>query len=152
MNNYDDTPPLHPVRTTRIPHWSFVPAAIEALPPGWVNVRIWSHDEALGRDLYVTEPCPGMLHFESTITQHVVQEAGPDGELYDQYGEPYDRHPVVVDTAVADPPHRYSQHVDPTWQVAMLGGGYLGTCKTEDVSALLAEHGFAEAIPRGDRS
>ncbi|MEW5810890.1 MAG: hypothetical protein AB1925_15710 [Actinomycetota bacterium] len=136
---------------TRVPHQSFVPAGIETLPAGWVNVRLWSYDEALGRELYVTEPCPGILHFESRITEHVIQKAGPDGELFDQYGEPYDHHPVVVDTEVADPPHRFSQFVDPTWQVAHLGGGYLGTCTTDTVGELLAEHGFAEAIPRGDR-
>lgn len=148
MTDYDDKPPLHPVRAEQIPNNSWVPAGIDVLPPGWVNVRIWSYDEALGRDLYVTEPCPGRLHFESTVTEQVIQLADPDGELFSEWGEPYDPHPVVVDTVVADPPHRHSQYVDPTWQVAIVGGGYIGTCRTDQVRALLTEHGFAEAIPK----
>lgn len=146
--SYDDHPPLHPVRAERIPNHSWVLAGIEPLPPGWVNVRIWSYDEELDRDLYVTDECPGVLHFESRVTETVIADADPGGSLYTEWGDPWDDYPVVVATDVADPPHRCRQFADPRWRPAYLGGGYLGSCPADMVPEVLAAHGFAEAIPR----
>jgi hypothetical protein len=145
---YDENPPLHPVRTERIPYSSWTPSGLESLPPGWVNVRIWSYDRILGCDLYVVEECPGILHLESTVTETVLQLADPDDNLFTQYGDPWDDQPVVIDTSTAEPPHQHKEFVDPTWKAAYLDGGYLGTCPADMVAELLADNGFADAIPR----
>ncbi len=150
MTDTDEHPPLHRVHAERIPYESWALAGIEALPPGWVNVRIWSYDQTLGRDLYVTEVCPGILHFESTVTQHVMQYADPDGNLYSEWGEPYDDKPTITGTLIADPPHRHHQHADPTWRPAYMAGGYLGTTTIDRVAELLTEHGYPDAVPRPD--
>ncbi|BDY31390.1 hypothetical protein [Mycolicibacterium mageritense] len=145
----DENPPLHPVQAERIPHDSWVPASIELLPADWVNVRIFSYDPILGRDLYVTDTCPGILHFESAVTEKVIQYADGDGNLFDpEFGEAYDSRPVVVGVEVADPPHRWHHHVDPSWLPAYAGGGYLGSCPQDQVRKLLTEHGFADAIAK----
>jgi len=145
----DDEPKLHPIRTTRIPHTSWVPAGIELLD-GWVNVRIWSHDRVLGRDLYVTEPCPGLLHMESTVTEVVVQYADDDDNIFNEWGDMYDDRPVVIDTLTADPPHTWSQHVDPDWQLSYVQGGCIGSCPADKVPELLAEQGFGNAMLKPD--
>lgn len=152
--SYDDNPPLHSVRAERIPHASWVLAGIEPLPPGWLNVRLWSYDQVLGRDLYTTDSCPGVLHFESATTEVVIADADPSGSLLTENGDLWDDRPVVVATHIADPPHRIKQFADSTWQPAYVAGGYLGSCPADLVTELLAEHGFAEAIPRppGDDS
>jgi len=146
MTDYD-TPPLRPVHATRIPWESWRPAGIELLPPGWVNVRLRERD-ALGREVYITEPCPGIVHTESAVTETVLQHADPGGSVWDENGELYDEHPVVVDTIAADPPHRTRYYVAPDWEPAYLGGGYLGSCPLDMVNELLAERGYADAIPR----
>jgi len=146
----DDDPPLHPVHAKRIPYGSWTLAGIESLPAGWCNVRIWSYDRTLNRDLFVTETCPGILYFESTVTETVRQLAAPDGSLLTQYGDPWDDSPVVLATAVVDPPHRHKQYADPEWKPAYVAGGYLGSCPVDLVRAVLTEHGFPEAIPRPD--
>lgn len=143
--NDDNLPALHPVRAKRIPHGSWLPAGIETLPPGWVNVRLWARDES-GRELYTTEPCPGIVCFESTVTEVVLTEADADGSRWDENGEEYDEHPVVVDTVAANPPHRHRHYVGPDWLPAYLGGGYVGTVPADFVPQLLAEHGYADAI------
>lgn len=143
----DNFPALHPVHANRIPHESWRPAGIETLPAGWVNVRLWARDES-GRELYTTEPCPGIVHIESSVTEIVLTEADPDGSIWDQDGELYDEHPVVIDTLPAVPRHRARHYVAPDWEPAYLGGGYLGTVPSDQVPQLLAEQGFADAIPR----
>lgn len=146
---YDDTPPpLHTVHARRIHPDSWVPAGIEALPAGSVNVRLYDHDVTTGRDTYTTEHCPGIIHLESAITEIVLVGADPDGELWDDNGSPYDDHPVVIATEIADPPHRTQHYADPQWRPAIVGGGYLGTCTTDKVPQLLTEQGFPQAIPR----
>ncbi len=151
MIDHDETPPLHPIRTERIPTHSWVPAGIELLPEDWVNVRIWSYDRILGRDLYVTDACPGIVHLESAVTEKVLQYADPDGELFHpEYGEPYDHNPIVVGVEVADPPHKWHHHLDPDWKPAYMDGGYLESCPRDRVSEVLAAHGFADAIPKPD--
>lgn len=110
----DDQPPLHPVHARLIPHHSWIPAAIEALPKGWVNVRLWARDKS-GRDTYITEPCPGILRYESGVTEIVLTEADAAENLWDDNGEAYDPHPVVIDTVAADPPHVRRHYVDPDW-------------------------------------
>jgi hypothetical protein len=149
--DYDDEKPsLHPVRAELIPYGSWQLAGIGALPPGWVNVRIWSYDNTLGCDLYVVEDCPGVLHLESCVTEVVMQYADPDGSLWNEWGDPYDDNPVLVATDVVDPPHKYREFADPTWQPAFKAGGYLGTCPVDLIRETLSEHGFADAIPRPD--
>jgi len=148
--SFDDNPPLHTVQAQRIPNDSWILAGMETLPQGWVNVRIWCYDETLNRDLYVTDECPGILHFESSVTETVLQDADPDGSLFTEYGDPWDDQPVVIATQLADPPHRHRHYADSDWKPALLGGGYLGTCPQMFVRKVLAEHGFANAIPRPD--
>lgn len=128
---------------------SWVPAGIEVLPDGWVNVRLYAHDRILGRDLYTTDTCPAVLHVESTVTERVLQFADPNGDLFDnETGEPWDDHPTVVEVAVADPPHRYRYYLDPSWKPAQLGGGYLASCPRAEVQKVLTENGFADAIEK----
>ncbi len=146
----DDKPVLHPVRTERIPYGSWQLAGIETLPAGWVNIRIWSYDRTLGCDLYVVEPCPGVLHLESTVTEHVIQYADPDGSFWTKFGDAYDESPKLVSIEVADPPHRYREFADPSWHPAFKAGGYIGTCPVDLVLETLTQHGFADAIPRPD--
>lgn len=150
MTDNDENPPLHPILTEHIPNDSWVPAAMALMPDGWVNVHIWAYDRILGCDLYVVEHCPGILHFESTVTEKVIQQADDDGELFSEWGCPYDDHPVVVGVETADPPHRYSVHVDPHWKPAYLVGGYLDSCPQDRVREVLVAHGFADAIPKPD--
>ncbi|MCV7176158.1 hypothetical protein [Mycolicibacterium sphagni] len=145
--NDDNHPALHPVRANRIPDGSWRPAGIETLPPDWVNVRLWARDES-GREIYITEPCPGIVHIESSVTEIVLTEADVDENLYDEDGEPYDPRPVVIDTVAADPPHLHRHYVSPDWLPAYLGGGYVGTVPDDQVAQLLARQGFADAIPR----
>ncbi|MFV8316276.1 hypothetical protein [Mycobacterium sp. 23] len=145
--NDDNRPALHPVRANRIPRGSWRPAGVETLPPGWVNVRLWACDE-LGRELYITEPCPGIVHSESRVTEIVLTEADIDENLWDEDGELYDSWPVVIDTVAADPPHGRRHYVDPDWLPAYIGGGYIGTVPADQVPQLLVRQGFADAIPR----
>ncbi len=145
--NDDNRPALHPVHVNHIPQGSWRPAGIETLPPGWVNVRLWARDE-LGRELYTTDPCPGIVHLESSVTEIVLTVADVDGNLWDEDGVPYDSEPVVIDTVAVDPPHRRSHYVDPDWLPACRGGGYIGTALTDQVPQLLVGQGFADAIPR----
>ena len=139
----DDTrPPLHTIKARRIHPDTWVPAGIEALPAGMLNVRIWDADS------YTTEPCPGIVHLESAVTEVVLVGADPDGELFDnETGELWDDDPAVVGTEPADPPHRTKHYADPQWRPAYVGGGYLGTCSTDQVRQLLTKHGFPNAIP-----
>ncbi|MCF6386532.1 hypothetical protein L2K20_06075 [Mycobacterium sp. MBM] len=143
----DHIPELHTVHARRIHPDSWVPAGIETLPTGMVNVRLYDHDFAVGRDTYVIEPCPGIIHLESTVTQVVLVGADADGELWDEHGQPYDEHPVVIGTEIADPPHQTRHYADPQWRPSYVGGGYLGTCRADKVPALLVEHGFPDAVP-----
>lgn len=141
-------PPLHPVRAERIPYRSWRLAGIETLPAGWVNIRIWSYDRTLGCDLYIVEDCPGVLHFESSVTETVLHYAAPDGSLFTEWGDPHDDHTVVVATEVADPPHEYREFADPEWRQVFKAGGYLGSCPVDLVRETLSEHGFPDAVPR----
>jgi hypothetical protein len=144
--NDDNHAALHAVRANRIPSESWLPAGMETLPSGWVNVRLWDCDES-GRERYRTEPCPGIVHVESSVTEVVLTEADDDGSIWDENGEQYDEHPVVVDTLVADPPHRHRHFVGPDWLPACRDGGYVGTAPADQVRQLLTEQGFADAIP-----
>jgi len=144
----DETPKLYPTRYRRPAPGSWTPAAMEQLPPGWVNVRIWSFDEALGRNLYTVEACPGVLHEESEWTEAVLSWADENGEIIDENGELYDLHPVVIELERQNPPSRHRHFVDPQWNPAYRGGGYLGSCPADMVADLLAEHGQEDAIPR----
>ena len=147
-NAHDDNlPPLCAAFARVIPDYSWVPAGMEVLPPGWVNVRLWGRDE-LGRDIYITEACPGIVHTESNVTEIVFTKADVYGNFLDDNGEPYDTHPVVVDTVAAHPPHLRRHDVGPDWLPVYHGGGYVGTVPGDQVPHLLAEHGFADAIPR----
>lgn len=146
----DETPLLYPTAYSRPAPNMWRPAGIESLPPGWVNVRIWSYDRILNADLYIIDECPGLIHQENTIVETVKSWADADGEITDEYGELYDPEPVVIATEAVEPPARHRHFVDASWQPAYLGGGYIGTCIIDMVSELLAEHGFADAIPRPD--
>ncbi len=145
----DETPPLHPIHVEHIPNLSWVPASIELLPDGWVNVRIYSYDRILDRELYTTDTCPAILHLESNITERMLQYADEDGELFHpEYGEPYDSKPVLLGIDVADPPHKWHHHLGPDWKPAYRDGGYLESCPREMVREVLVRHGFADAIEK----
>lgn len=146
-----ELPTLHPITYRRPAPGSWRPAGIEALPAGWVNVRLHSRDADRGVDLYTVEPCPGILHEESH-TIETVRAMAVNGELLNEYGEPHDPNPVIVSAEPADPPAAISHHVAPDWRPAYLGGGYLGTCRAESVAELLAEQGFGDAMPRPDEA
>lgn len=112
-----------------------------------MNVRLWARDES-GRELYVTEPCPGFVNIESSVTEIILTQADVDENLWDENSEPYEAHPVVIYAVAADPPHLHRHYVDPDWLPAYRGGGYVGTVPADRVPRLLAEQGFADAIPR----
>lgn len=145
-----DHPTLHPIIYRRPAPDSWRPAGIEPLD-GWVNVRIHSHDHTRGVDLYTVEPCPGILYEESHTTE-IVKAMTVNGELFNEYGEMHDRNPVIVSTEPADPPGVMSHYVAPDWRPAYSGGGYLGSCPADRVAELLADNGFADAIPRTDEA
>ncbi|OBG36204.1 hypothetical protein A5671_21750 [Mycolicibacter heraklionensis] len=115
-----------------------------------MNVRIWSYDRILNADLYVTDDCPGVLYEDNSVTETVKSWADGDGEIADEYGYLYDEHPVVIAYEVADQPAQRQHYVDTDWRPGYVGGGYLGSCPVGLVPELLAEHGFADAIPRPD--
>ncbi|ULP45944.1 hypothetical protein [Mycolicibacter virginiensis] len=144
----DETPPLYPIIYRRPAPHMWRPAGIESLPPGWVNVRIWTYDPILSVDVYAIDKCPGVLYEDNSVTEIVESWADGDGEIVDEYGYLYDEHPVVIACEVADLPAQRQHYVDTDWRPAYLGGGYLGTCPVDMVSELLAEQGFAEAVPR----
>lgn len=146
--DYDqDDPPLHSIVTTRFPNWSFHLDAVETLPPGWVNVRLYTFDQRIGRHLYQVEECPARLHFESWTEETLLQGADPEGDLWSPWGDPWDDHPVVVATTRVETPCRYSSYADPQWKEAYVEGGYIGTCLAEKVGDLLTAEGFPDAIP-----
>ena len=69
MTASPDNQPLFPTTYTRPAPNAWRPSGIELLPEGWVNVRLWSYDRVRGVSLWVSDPCPGVLHEESAITE-----------------------------------------------------------------------------------
>lgn len=151
MTTADELPALFPTRYTRPASNTWQLAAIEPLPPGWVNVRIWSYDYILGVNLWVTDASPGLVHEDNNVTEHVLSWADSDGEIVcPEFGYLYDEYPVVVATTDAEPPWQRKHFADPDWRPAYLGGGYLGSCPADLVPDVLAEHGMSDAVPRPD--